>query len=71
MRLGLLNFGDRSSGTIQTWEHHIAMQGPSPAPPSPAASTSQRLEELETLRTRGTISDIEYSEERARIISSA
>jgi hypothetical protein len=71
MRLGLLNFGDRSSGTIQTWQHHIAMQGPSPASPSPAASTSQRLEELETLHTSGTISDVEYSEERARIISSA
>jgi hypothetical protein len=57
MRLGLLNFGDRPSPTIQGWQHR------DPAP------TSQRLEELETLRASGTISDAEHTVERQRIIS--
>jgi hypothetical protein len=37
-----------------------------PAFPPPAAS--QRLDELETLRTNGIISDTQYAAERARII---
>ncbi|MDT5141359.1 MAG: hypothetical protein QOI79_691 [Mycobacterium sp.] len=69
LRLGVLNVGERSNATIQHWQHQSAAQGPSlPAPPS-AASTSQRLQELETLRLSGTISDAEYATERARIIA--
>jgi hypothetical protein len=70
MRLGLLNFGDRPSPTIQGWQHHDAARGPSLASSPVAAPTSQRLEELETLHARGTISDAEYTAERQRIISS-
>lgn len=69
MRLGLLNFGDRPSATIQGWQHHDAAQGPAPASSPAAAPTSERLEELETLHARGTISDAEYTAERQRIIS--
>jgi hypothetical protein len=66
VRLGVLNVGDRSNATIQGWQHHGAGQWPSPASP---AATSQRLQELETLRSSGAISDDEYTTERARIIS--
>jgi hypothetical protein len=66
LRLGLLNFGESPSATVQHWQHNTAGQAPAPASPSPAAS--QRLDELETLRTNGIISDIEYAAERARII---
>ena len=37
------------------------------APPAP--STAQRLQELETLRAMGTISDSEYAAKRQQIIS--
>lgn len=66
LRLGLLNFGESPSATVQHWQHNTAGQAPAPASPPPAAS--QRLDELETLRTNGIISDIEYAAERARII---
>ena len=66
LRLGLLNFGENPSATIQHWQHNTAGQAPAPASPPPAAS--QRLDELETLRTNGIISDTEYAAERARII---
>jgi hypothetical protein len=64
MRLGLLNFGERSSATVQHWQPDSAMQGPRPVSPP-----SQRLQELEALRTSGAISDTEYAEQRAGIIS--
>lgn len=67
LRLGLLNFGQ--SATIQHWQHHSAAQAASPASAPPAASTSQRLQELENLRVSGAVSDAEYAAERARIIS--
>jgi hypothetical protein len=69
LRLGVLNFGAKPNATIQSWQHHIATQAAAPAPEAPAASTSQRLQELNALRASGTISDAEYAAERARIIS--
>jgi hypothetical protein len=46
---------------------------PPPPPPPPVAapepSTAQRLQELETLRAMGTISDAEYTTKRQQIIS--
>jgi hypothetical protein len=65
MRLGLLNFGESSSATVQHRQHNTAVQ----VPPPPAAAMSQCLQELETLRTSGAISDTEYAAKRARIIS--
>jgi hypothetical protein len=59
LRLGLLNFGQSPSVAVQ----------PHPATRPWAAPTSQRLQELEDLHTSGAISDIEYGERRARIIS--
>lgn len=67
LRLGLLNFGESPSATVQHWQHNTAGQAPAPASLPPAAS--QRLDELETLRTNRIISDTEYAAERARIIS--
>jgi hypothetical protein len=69
MRLGLLNFGERSSATVQHWQPNTAVQGPQPVSPPSAAPPSQRLQELEALRTSGAISDTEYAERRAGIIS--
>jgi hypothetical protein len=69
MRLGLLNFGERSSATVQHWRPNTAVQGPQPVSPPSAAPPSQRLQELEALRTSGAISDTEYAERRAGIIS--
>jgi hypothetical protein len=66
LRLGLLNFGESPSATVQHWQHNTAGQAPAPASPPPSAS--QRLDELETLRTNGIISDTQYAAERARII---
>jgi hypothetical protein len=42
---------------------------PPPPPRAPEPSTSQRLQELETLRATGTITDAEYDTKRQQIIS--
>ena len=63
LRLGILNFGEKPSVATPHWHDHRVAQQPFAAP------TSQRLQELETLRNSGTISDIEYTAERTRIIS--
>lgn len=69
LRLGLLNFGERPSNTVQHWQHNTIAQAPQPSSPPPAAPTSQRLQELEDLRTNGAISDPEYAARRAWIIA--
>jgi hypothetical protein len=40
-----------------------------PAPPAPEPTTAQRLQELETLRATGAISDDEYNAKRQQILS--
>ncbi len=55
VRLGVINVGGHTIAPVQHWQ--------------PADSTSQRLHQLETLRANGTVSDAEYANERARIIS--
>jgi hypothetical protein len=55
VRLGLINVGGHTIAPVQQWQ--------------PVDSTSQRLHQLETLRAGGTVSDAEYTNERARIIS--
>ena len=67
LRLGLLNFGESPSATVQHWQHDTAGQAPAPASQLSAAA-SQRLDELEVLRTKGAISDSEYAAKRATII---
>jgi uncharacterized membrane protein len=62
LRLGLLNFGERSVRPIQT--------PPRPAPAAPGASVSQRLQQLDGMHASGAISDSEYTTKRQQIISS-
>jgi hypothetical protein len=69
LRLGLLNFGERSGSTMQPWHHNIGTQTPPPAPPVPVASVSQRLQELDGMHASGAISDSEYTAKRQQIIS--
>jgi uncharacterized oligopeptide transporter (OPT) family protein len=69
LRLGLLNFGERSGATIQHWQHNSVVQTPPLASPPPAASVSRRLQELETMRASGAISDTEYTAKRQQIIT--
>lgn len=69
LRLGLLHFGERSGGTIQPWQYNASPQSP-PASPPPAASLPQRLQDLETMRAGGVISDAEYTARRQQIIAS-
>jgi hypothetical protein len=64
LRLGLLNFGEKSGGTIQPWHFNSGVQTP-PATPAP-----QRLQELEYMRASGAISDAEYTAKRQQVISS-
>jgi hypothetical protein len=65
LRVGVLDFGEKPSATVQHWQHNTNAQATRPW----AAPTSQRLQELEELRTSGAISDTEYAAKRARIIS--
>ena len=69
LRLGLLNFGEGSTAPVRHWQHNTAVQGPRPVSPPSEAPTWQRLQELDALRTSGTISDTEYAAKRERIIS--
>ena len=69
LRLGLLNFGERPSATVQHWQHNTAARGPQPVSAPSEAPAWQRLQELDALRTNGAISDTEYAEKRARLIS--
>lgn len=48
---------------------HAAPTAPPPMPPTPEPSTAQRLQELETLRATGTITDGEYNTKRRQIIA--
>jgi hypothetical protein len=42
---------------------------PPPMPPMPEASTAQRLQELETLRATGSITEAEYAAKRQQILA--
>ncbi len=46
-----------------------AAGGPAPVAASPQQSIAQRLQELETLRTTGALTDEEYNSRRAQIIA--
>jgi hypothetical protein len=69
LRLGVFNSGQRPGSTMVPWQHHIGMQAPPFAPPAPAASASQRLQELEYLLSSGAISHAEYTSKRQQIMS--
>ena len=70
LRLGLLNFGGRSGGTIQPWHYNSGMPTPPSVSSPAAASVPHRLQQLETMRESGAISDAEYTAKRQQIISS-
>jgi hypothetical protein len=59
LRLGLLNFGERSHRPIPQW----------PQAAAPAPSVSQRLQELDGMRSSGAISEAEYNAKREQILS--
>ncbi len=69
LRLGVLDFGERSSATVQRWQHNTTALVSQPSYRPQSAPTSRRLQELEDLHTGGAISDTEYSERRAQIIA--
>ena len=64
LRLGLLTFGERSGTTPQPWHYNSGVQ----TPPR-AASAPQRLQELDSMRATGAISDVEYTAKRQQIIA--
>jgi hypothetical protein len=64
LRLGLLNFSERSSTTLQPWHYNSGV----PTPP-PVASAPQRLQELDSMRAAGAISVAEYTAKRQQIIA--
>ena len=61
-------FGSVGSQPAPGYYPPLAYQPP-PAPQPPAPSVAQRLQELETLRASGTISETEYAAKRQEIIS--
>jgi len=69
LRLGLLNFGQEPSATMRAFQHDAVTHAPATRPPT-VAPTTQRLQEIETLRASGVLSDDQYTAERARIIAS-
>src|ERR1700755_1435812 len=52
LRLGLLHFGGGSARTAQTWHYNSAVPTPPPAP-APVAPVSQRLQQLDGMRSAG------------------
>jgi hypothetical protein len=69
LRLGLLNFGGGSAPTPQPWHYNSGVQTPLSAAPRPVTSVSQRLQELDGMRSAGAISESEYTVKREQIIS--
>jgi hypothetical protein len=69
LRVGLLSSGNTSSPTALPWHHNIGVQAPPPASPPSAGTVPQRLQELESLRATGAISDTEYTAKRQQIIT--
>jgi hypothetical protein len=65
MRLGLFGSGQRSGGTIAPLHYN---SGP-PLAPMPVAPVSQRLQQLDGMRSSGAISEAEYNAKREQIIS--
>jgi hypothetical protein len=47
----------------------MAPPAPAAPPPPPELTTAQRLQELETLRATGAISDDEYNAKRQQILT--
>ncbi len=68
LRLGLLNFAERSTHTMQPWHLNSGAYTPPPAAPRPA-SVSHRLQQLDGIRSSGAISEAEYNAKREQIIS--
>jgi hypothetical protein len=67
LRLGVLDLGQKSGGTMG-WPQIGGWQAaPPPAPIAPTAS--QSLQELDSLRANGAISEVEYNTRREAIIS--
>jgi hypothetical protein len=54
---------------MRAFQHDAVMHAPATRPPT-VAPTTQRLQEIETLRASGVLSDDQYTAERARIIAS-
>jgi hypothetical protein len=54
---------------LPTQSAFVAPQAPPAFVAPPAPSTAQRLQELETLRATGVISDAEYNAKRQQIIA--
>jgi hypothetical protein len=70
LRLGVLNFGGRSAGTGPSWPQNIGVQTPPAWPPQRQPPTaSQRLQELDSMRASGAISESEYNARREQILS--
>ncbi|MGX9788866.1 SHOCT domain-containing protein [Mycobacterium sp. MMS18-G62] len=69
LRLGLLNFGEKSAGTNAPWQHNGGVHVSSIPSGQPAASASHRLQQLDALRANGAISEAEYMTTRQQIIS--
>jgi hypothetical protein len=68
LRLGALNFGQKS-GPTTGWPQFGGWQAPPPPAPIASPSASQRLSELDSLRANGAISEAEYNTRREAIIS--
>lgn len=70
MRLGVLNFGGRPTGTGPSWPRNIGAQTPPAWSPQQVPTASQRLQELDGLHASGAISESEYTARRQQILSS-
>jgi hypothetical protein len=69
VRVGLLTVRHKSGGTKHGLQQHRGVQLPPLASTPPAASASHRLQQLDTMRASGAISDTEYTAQRQHIIS--
>jgi hypothetical protein len=69
LRLGVLNFGGRPTGTGPSWPQNIGVQTPPAWSPQQAPTASQRLQELDSMRASGAISESEYNARREQILS--
>jgi hypothetical protein len=69
LRLGVFGAAQRTGGAMVPWQTNFGVAPPPVMPFAPNVAVSQRLHELDGLRSSGAISETEYTAKRQQLIT--